>query len=115
MQTGIYAYSDQVKAVKGFKVKSLPPSLLGSLINPILSSFNLHLIPLPMPSYLPVWLKGEIDTNYIILSGVPHSDNKDEVTIIRILDSEDFVIREFEIQTVEEEENYNDDITSHID
>ena len=61
-----------------------------------------------MPTQLPVWLKGEIDTNYIILNGIPHIDNKDEITFIRIFDSQDFVLREFEIEVIEDD-NFSDD------
>jgi len=86
MQAGIYAYSDQVKAVRGYKLKAPIKGILGKMLNPILHALNLHMVALPMPTQLPVWLRGEIDSNYILMDGIPHIDNKDDLIIVRIMD-----------------------------
>ena len=63
---------------------------------------------------MPVWLKCEIDSNQIILEGTPRIENKDEETVIRVTDTADYIIREFNIIIEEAEEPLENDNSGSV-
>jgi len=98
MQTGLITYSDQIKVVRGYKTKSFPDNFMGKVMGTLLKRLNLHIVAYPLPTSMPVWLNCEVDANYIIFMGNPREENKGEVTFIRVFDSNDYIMREFEIE-----------------
>mmetsp|Transcript_11632 Transcript_11632/g.17655 ORF Transcript_11632/g.17655 Transcript_11632/m.17655 type:complete len:98 (-) Transcript_11632:231-524(-) len=97
MQVPLAVHSESLKTVFGYKPRSVPSSLPGRLLLNLLKHLNMHVVQLPLPTCMPVWLKCEMDGNYIIFRGSPSLDHKGESTVIRIIDTNDFVLREFEL------------------
>mmetsp|Transcript_28821 Transcript_28821/g.43525 ORF Transcript_28821/g.43525 Transcript_28821/m.43525 type:complete len:325 (-) Transcript_28821:389-1363(-) len=67
MHLPLITFSENVKQVFGFKIKTEPPGFMGALQYSVEKKLKMHLTPLPMPTCMPVWLKCEMDSNYIIL------------------------------------------------
>ena len=96
--------SDQIKQVRAFKLRSFKSTSVARFMYPILSKLNFHIVALPLPTSMPVWLKCEVDASYIKLQGIPRPENKGKTITIRIFNVGDYIIREFEIEIEEGEE-----------
>mmetsp|Transcript_25794 Transcript_25794/g.39646 ORF Transcript_25794/g.39646 Transcript_25794/m.39646 type:complete len:206 (-) Transcript_25794:280-897(-) len=114
MHIPIRINSEHIKQTYGFKPKAITSGFLSSAAFTVQKKLDMHIAQLPLPSCMPVWLKCQMDTNYIMLEGTPGLEHKGETTYIRVFNIHDFIEREFKI-FVEEPEELSHTATQQMD